>query len=431
MRILFTTFAAKSHMHAQVTLAWALKAAGHDVRIASHPDLAEDITRTGLTAVGVGEELHLDDQMQDTQENIGQDVDQLESQAQVGLDMSELRPERLTWDYTLGVFTAMTSVVFQNCCSDRMVDELVEHCRSWKPDLVLWDTMTFAGAIAAISTGVAHGRVLFGLDLAGRMRETFLEQLAARPPELRDDPLREWLTWSLERHGATFEESAVTGDFTVCPLPNSLRLPVDLQYVPMRYVPYNGQSTVPRWLQEPPAAGRRRVCITLGVAHREVLGSDRASIGDLLEAVAGLDDVEVVATLNESQLKDFDSLPDNVRAVDFVPLDALLPTCDAVIHHGGSGSFGTAMIHGVPQLIVVDGVWDTINKARKIQDRQAGLYVPGKLSGKGLRELLVRLLEEPVFRQNADVLRREALAAPSPASVVPTLERLATEYRRT
>ncbi|MGW0815735.1 activator-dependent family glycosyltransferase [Streptomyces viridiviolaceus] len=429
MRVLFTTFAAKSHMHAQVTLAWALKAAGHDVRIASHPDLADEITRTGLTAVGVGEELHLDEQMQETQENIGQDVDQLESQAQVGLDMSETRPERLTRDYTLGVFTAMTSVVFQNCCSDRMVDELVEHCRSWKPDLVLWDTMTFAGAIAALATKTAHGRVLFGLDLAGRMRQTFLEQLSSLPPELRDDPLREWLTWSLERHGAAFEESAVTGDFTVCPLPASMRLPVDLHYVPMRYVPYNGQSTVPRWLQEPPRKGRR-ICITLGVAHREVLGADRASIGDLLEAVAGLDDVEVVATLDENQLKDFDALPDNVRAVDFVPLDALLPSCDAVIHHGGSGSFGTAMIHGVPQLIVVDGVWDTINKARYLEERQAGLYVPGKLSAKGLRELLVRLLEEPVFRRNAGALRQEALAAPAPAQVVPTLERLAVEHRR-
>ncbi|MEV4916268.1 activator-dependent family glycosyltransferase [Streptomyces tirandamycinicus] len=429
MRVLFTTFAAKSHMHAQVNLAWALRAAGHDVRIASHPDLADEITRTGLTAVGVGEELHLDEQMQETQENIGQDVDQLESQAQVGLDMSETRPERLTWDYTLGVFTAMTSVVFQNCCSDQMVDELVEHCRSWQPDLVLWDTLTFAGAIAARATGTPHGRLLFGLDLAGRMRQTFLEQLASRPPELRDDPLREWLTWSLERHGASFDETAVTGDFTVCPLPASMRFPADLHYVPMRYVPYNGQSTVPRWLQEPPKRGRR-VCITLGVAHREVLGADRASIGDLLEAVAGLDDVEVVATLNENQLTDFDTLPDNVRAVDFVPLDALLPTCDAVIHHGGSGSFGTAMIHGVPQLIVVDGVWDTINKSRYLEERQAGLYVPGKLSAKGLRELLVRLLEEPVFKHNAEVLRREALAAPAPAQVVPTLERLAAEYRR-
>ncbi|GAA2719566.1 MULTISPECIES: activator-dependent family glycosyltransferase [Streptomyces] len=428
MRVLFTTFAAKSHMHAQVTLAWALRAAGHDVRIASHPDLAEEITRTGLTAVGVGEELHLDEQMQETQENIGQDVDQLESQAQVGLDMSETRPERLTWDYTLGVFTAMTSVVFQNCCSDRMVDELVDHCRSWKPDLVLWDTMTFAGAVAAFATGCAQGRLLFGMDLAGHMRQTFLRQLGERPPALRDDPLREWLTWSLERHGAAFDEAAVTGDFTVTPLPESLRLPVDLHYVPMRYVPYNGQSRVPDWLAKPPAG--RRVCITLGVAHREVLGSDRASIGDLLEAVAGLDDVEVVATLNENQLKDFDTLPDNVRAVDFVPLDALLPSCSAVIHHGGSGSFGTAMVHGVPQLIVVDGVWDTINKSRYLEERRAGLYVPGKLSAEGLRALLVRLLDEPVFAANAAVLRREALAAPAPAQVVPTLERLAVEYRR-
>lgn len=31
MRVLFTTFAARSHLYAQVPLAWALRSAGHDV----------------------------------------------------------------------------------------------------------------------------------------------------------------------------------------------------------------------------------------------------------------------------------------------------------------------------------------------------------------------------------------------------------------
>lgn len=35
MRILFTTFAARSHFNVQVPLAWALRTAGHDVPVAS------------------------------------------------------------------------------------------------------------------------------------------------------------------------------------------------------------------------------------------------------------------------------------------------------------------------------------------------------------------------------------------------------------
>ncbi|MFF4159682.1 activator-dependent family glycosyltransferase [Streptomyces sp. NPDC001678] len=428
MRVLFTTFAAKSHMHAQVPLAWALQAAGHEVRVASQPDLAEDITRTGLTAVEVGEPLLLEEQMQKVSEGLGDDAEIMESQAEAGMDMTETRPEMLTWDHVLGVFTSMTAMAFQNSCPERMIDDTVAFARAWRPDLVVWDTMSFAGPVAARVTGAAHARLLFGLDLMGRMRETFLELLAKRPPELRDDPLREWLTWTLARYGCDFAEEVAVGQWTVDPVPGPMRFPVDLTYVPVRYVPYNGQAVVPRWLHEPP--GRRRVCLTLGVAHREVLSADRASIGELLEAVADLD-VEVVATLNAKQLAGLGRLPGNVRAVDFVPLNALLPSCSAVIHHGGSGTFQTALIHGVPQLIVPDMVWDTIHKAKQLERFGAGLYVHDvdHYTAQDLRAQLVRLLDEPSFARNCARLRTEMVGTPSPAGIVPVLEQLTAEHR--
>ncbi|MEE3921336.1 hypothetical protein V2I01_33205 [Micromonospora sp. BRA006-A] len=70
MRVLFTTFAAKVHMYSQVPLAWALHTAGHEVRIASQPDLADDITHTGLTAVPVGPALNLEEGMRQTEEGL-------------------------------------------------------------------------------------------------------------------------------------------------------------------------------------------------------------------------------------------------------------------------------------------------------------------------------------------------------------------------
>ncbi|MFI1169810.1 glycosyl transferase family 28, partial [Streptomyces sp. NPDC020801] len=63
MRVLFTAFAAKSHAYTQFPLAWALRTAGHEVCVASQPDLVEDITRAGLTAVPVGRALQLSEQM--------------------------------------------------------------------------------------------------------------------------------------------------------------------------------------------------------------------------------------------------------------------------------------------------------------------------------------------------------------------------------
>ncbi|MEV1049524.1 hypothetical protein AB0J18_31200, partial [Streptomyces sp. NPDC049916] len=54
MRVLFVLYAEKTHLYIQVPLARALEAAGHEVRVASQPELAPEITRAGLTAVAVG-----------------------------------------------------------------------------------------------------------------------------------------------------------------------------------------------------------------------------------------------------------------------------------------------------------------------------------------------------------------------------------------
>ncbi|MGW6458826.1 activator-dependent family glycosyltransferase [Streptomyces sp. NPDC055078] len=432
MRVLFTTFGARNHVHAQVPLAWALRVAGHEVCVASHPDLAEVISRTGLTAVPVGRALNEDRVMEElreredeSRETYADDADAPD--AQLLLAMDELRPQKLTYDHMHGVFTAMTSAVFQNYSSNEMIDELVDFARGWRPDLVIWDPLTFAGAVAARVTGAAHARLMFGLDLVGRMRESYLAALRRRPAGLREDPMREWLGWVMERHGGTFTEDLVVGQWTVDPVPTSLRLPVDLPYLPVRCVSYNGRGSVPRWLREPPK--RPRVCLTLGVSHREVMGGDQASIGELVDAVAGLD-VEVVATLNAGQLREVPRLPDNVRAVDFVPMDVLLPSCSALISHGGSGTVHTALLYGVPQILVPGTMWDNGIRAERMARSGAGLHLDaGKLTADALRHALNRVLTEPSFAAGAERLRRETLATPAPRDVVPALEALTAEHR--
>ncbi|MFD9204429.1 nucleotide disphospho-sugar-binding domain-containing protein, partial [Streptomyces anthocyanicus] len=168
---------------------------------------------------------------------------------------------------------------------------------------------------------------------------------------------------------------------------------------------------------------------TVNVPGAGAHADDRASIGELVSALAELD-VEVVATLNEKQLAGLE-LPDNVRAVDFVPLNALLPTCSAVIHHGGSGTFQTALAHGVPQLIVPDMVWDTIHKAKQLEKTGAGLYLHDvdHYTAQDLRDHVLRLLDEPSFAENCARIRREMVGTPSPNDIVPVLEKLVAEHR--
>ncbi|MFD8237383.1 nucleotide disphospho-sugar-binding domain-containing protein, partial [Streptomyces sp. NPDC059696] len=80
------------------------------------------------------------------------------------------------------------------------------------------------------------------------------------------------------------------------------------------------------------------------------LKGDWGRTAKLLEAVAELD-IEVIATLNDNQLAESGPLPDNVHTLDYVPLDQLLPTCSAVIHHGSTGTFAAASAAGLPQVV--------------------------------------------------------------------------------
>ncbi|MFD6916229.1 activator-dependent family glycosyltransferase [Streptomyces virginiae] len=435
MRVLFTSFAATSHVHTQVPLAWAMRAAGHEVRMASQPDGVEHIRRAGLTAVPVGEPLD--------QESVVQELDARRSEAQeegrtgpealdfVALtDISELRPERMTYPYMQARQLALTMGAFPTQSDPGTIDDLVLFARWWQPDLVVWDTMTFSGPVAAMASGAAHARLLFGLDLIGWLRGHYRAELGSRHPLLRDDPMAEWLGWTLDAYDCAFAEEAVVGQWTIDPVPASLALAVPGIRVPVRYLPYHGPSVVPSWVHEPPA--RPRVCVTLGLSQQEVFGRDRASLAEILAAVAELD-VEVVATLNAAQLAALGGdPPSNVRVVGFVPLDALLPTCAAVISHGGAGTFGTALAHGIPQVIVPDLLWDTTRKAERLEAAGAGLRVadPEEWTAAELRALLARVLGEPSFATAAARLRDEMRATPAPADIVPTLERLTAEFRR-
>ncbi|MFJ7212996.1 activator-dependent family glycosyltransferase [Amycolatopsis sp. NPDC098790] len=414
MKVLFTTLAANAHLYNLVPVAHALRAAGHDVRIAAQPDLTDAIVHTGLPAVPVGPALDLAGLSRKAQERPA-------SKTVFGseFDVTETRPERLTLDYVRGVFTTWCSYGLERLAQDAVLDDVVGFARSWRPDLVVWDALTYMGPIAARASGAAHVRMLFGLDHWARMRGLFTELGGAGGA----DPMAEWLSGKLARYGCTFDEELVLGQRTLDPLPPWTRFPTGVDYLPVRHVPYNGPSVVPPWLSEPPA--RRRVCVTLGMSRRDLWGADRFSAEDLFDAVAGLD-VEVVATLTAQQASAASVVPDNARLFDFVPLDALLPTCAAVLHHGGAGTTGNAVAHGVPQLVIPGNMWDKAGLADLLAEQGAGLVLEHEqVTAEELRAQLVRLLDEPSFAVSAEKVRAQVTEVPAPAGIVPELERLA------
>lgn len=420
MRIVFSAMASKSHLFGLVPLAWAFRAAGHEVRVVASPALTDEITGAGLTAVPVGTDVDLVDFMAHAGHDI---IDYVR-----GLDFSETDPATLTWDHLLGMQTVLTPTFYALMSPDSLIEGMLSFCRKWQPDLIIWEPLTFAAPIVAALTGTPHARLLWGPDITTRARRHFLELLARQPEEHRDDPLAEWLTWTLEKFGGAapdaFDEELVLGQWTIDPAPAAIRLDTGVRTVGMRYVDYNGPSVVPEWLYNEPK--RPRVCLTLGISSREN-SIGQVSVDELLSAVGDID-AEIIATFDKEQL-DGARIPDNVRAVGFVPMHALLPTCAATVHHGGPGSWHTAAIHGVPQVILPDG-WDTGVRAQRTQDYGAGIALPApELTADKLHETIRRVLDDPAYRARAARMRADMLAEPSPAEVVGLCEDLVAERR--
>lgn len=424
MRVLFVANPEKAHLLAMVPLAWALRAAGHEVRVAGQPAFAGAITQAGLTAVPVGRDA-------DLWQLLARDprLPDWSWKPAYGLpapyDVAQF-PDRASWAYLSEGYAEVLRHWHRPGCLP-IIAGLTDFARSWRPDLIIWEPLALAGPIAARACGAAHARLLWSLDVFGLTRARFHELKTRRPPDDRADPLAGWLDGYARKHGGAFAEDMVTGQFTIEQLPGSLSMRAPgLRYVPVRYIPYGGASVVPDWLRVPPE--RPRIALTMGVSLTDHAAGYSVSVRELLEALADLD-VEVVATLADAERRAPPRVPGNTRVVPYVPLHALAATCAAVLSHGGFNTMLTAAVHGVPQLAMP---WDFDGPlfARRATAQGAALAIDAdQVTGENVRAAVLRLLGERPFAERARDLRAEITALPSPNQLVAQLEELTAAYR--
>jgi glycosyltransferase (activator-dependent family) len=407
VRVLFTTWSASAHLYSLVPLAWAFITAGHEVRVASQPALAETLAATGLPGITLGDDIDLAGLVQRC------------GSPEAPVEIFTHEPDSLTYEQMRRGYEPFRDTM--EAFNDPLVDDLVGFARDWRPDLVIWDPMTFAGSIAARACGASDARLLMGLDVWTPMRQRYLKLLEEQPADQRVDAVGGWLADTLGRFGLPFEEQAVTGRWTIDQQPADVRLPGTPGLLPMRYVPINGTTLVPDWLSEPPPAPR--VCLTLGISRAEFADLRKISeeqAADVIEALADLD-IEVVATLPPDLV---DPVPANTRIVPYVPLHALLPTCTIMVSHAGTGTSSNALLCGVPQVLAPRD-FDTPLRAARLVELGAAVNVDfDNITGAAVRDAVRRILDNPSYLDNARRLREQLLAEPSPAELVAELARL-------
>jgi UDP:flavonoid glycosyltransferase YjiC (YdhE family) len=393
MRMLFTSWAWPSHFFPMVPLAWACRAAGHDVRVASQPALRGEIERAGLAGVEVGRDVDGDIMVRHDHPEITLLDPRTNAAGHVWSDI-----ERARWQIMNDIFSRL---------AECMVDDLVALVRVWGPDLIVSDPTTFAGSVAAAVGEVPDARLLFGPDVTGPRGQELDLQLRS-PAFCR----------LFERFGV--EPRNDLARWTIDPCPPGMRTPTVVDRLPMRYIPYSGGYTVPGWLRAP--VERPRICVTWGTFQLQIAHEDTVKVPQVLEAAGDLD-VDVVVLGAGRYRHRLVHVPDNARIFDYVPVSMVLPTCAAVVHQGGPGNTLTAATHGLPQLLFPQVADQGITAERLVASGAGIALEPAQADASTVRAAIEKLLGDDGYRRAAAALRDEILRQPTPADVARELER--------
>ncbi|MFC5186375.1 nucleotide disphospho-sugar-binding domain-containing protein [Actinomadura harenae] len=375
MRALFLSTPLESHLYPMVPLAWALRAAGHEVVVGT--------TGPALSVAGAGLDVI--------------DIDPEGRRPSVA-DLNATRPD-LVRKRATKVGDGRPLLVE---ATRAYADDMIATARLWRPDLVVHSQLQGGGPLAAAAAGVPsveHATSLLRTD-------DFYERLPDLLPEVFD------------AHGlGGLPDRRAWID--VAPPSMAGRRPGTWS---MRYVPYNGGGRLPAGLAGRPDG--RRVAVTVGTG---VMAPNAERLLSRVLKVAEETDAEFVLLLGAGAGSDTGdrldgAAPPNVRAVrEWVPLRALLATCDALVHHGGAGSTLAALDAGVAQVVIPSGAPNYI-QAASVRDRGVGLTADVDDLDAALVE---RALTDATLLAAVREVRAEMAALPSPADTVARLTELA------
>jgi hypothetical protein len=309
-----------------------------------------------------------------------------------------LPPERI-----LGYFLPR---LFGECGAPEMIDDLVALVEGWRPELVVYESTTFAAPLAAAHAGVpaVHHTVTPLPDpgvwaLCGDAVSPLWRSLGLDPPPMAG--LFEGLTL------ATFPPSLDTEPgYDAFDIVRLRPEPLDAA----------GGEQLPDWVTELP--DRPTVYMTLGT----IMNTDVSVFRAVLDGLAD-EPVNVIVTVGHGfDPASLGTAPANARIEHYVPQSLLFAHCDVVISHAGSGTTLGALAFGLPQLMIPQGADNFINAERCAAAGAAVQLLPDQVSTESIREHVTRLLDpDSVYHRAADDLRIELEAMATPQQWVDPL----------
>lgn len=301
----------------------------------------------------------------------------------------------------------MFGKIFGAVAAPQILPDLVRVALDWRPDLVVADAAEFAGHIVAAELGIPSVTKGFGALLPERRVRAAGEEVA---------PL--WRSRGLEPrpYGGSYDHlylDIYPPEFdtqVAAHVPHRQRL---------RPVADDGHVETSSPLPLPAPTDAPLVYVTMGTVFNNP---------DLFEVVlAALRelDLRILVTVGpEGDPAVVGPQPAHVRVERYVPQALVLPHCDVVVSHAGSGTVLATAAHGLPQLCLPQGADQFLN-ATAVESAGSGLsLMPGDGNADAVRDAVVRLLVEPSFRDAAGGVSVSIASMPSPDEVAAVLETL-------
>ena len=394
MRVLFTLLPARGSLQPLLPVAAALRARGHEVALCSSPRLRTDVEAHGLTFLPAGLDWDVSDPGY---------IDVL-CRAAGGLAFPELTgEERFAWVITN---------LFIGAAARCMLPDLIGLARAWSADIIVRESLEFAGAAAAEALGLPHASVAAAADSALDRRRELAGPLAPLRGQagLPPDPGGEMPFRHLH---LCFTPPRFDGP--------DARFPPTARFFAHQSTPAP-RDELPPWLGD--LAQRPTVLVSMGTVFHRTPGLHEAVLGALADEPVNL----LIALGFDQDPSRLGSLPPHVRVAPTLPQVALLPRSALLVCHGGFNSVKEALAQGVP-LVILPIAGDQPYCAMRCEALGVARVIgPAQRHPQAVRTAVRAVLGDPAYRDRARHMRDDIHALPPAAAAAEALERLVHEH---
>lgn len=303
----------------------------------------------------------------------------------------------------------MFGKLFGAIAAPAMLDDLAPVALEWRPDLVISDAAEFAGHIVAAELGVPSVTKGFGPLLPEQRVAAAGEEVAAL-----------WRSRGLEPRpfGGSYEHLYL--DIYPPELQPHAAAHVSRRRL-LRPAAHDGDFDPAAPLPLPPGSSDAALAyVTMGTVF-----NDPETLSVVLDALGDLDVRALVTVGPEGDPMAVGSRPVRIRVERYVPQTAVLPHCDVVVSHGGSGTVLSTLTAGLPQLCLPQGADQFLNAAAVATAGVGVSLMPEAADEDTIRDAIALLLGDPAFRIAAGRVAASIASMPSPEDVAALLETLA------